>query len=260
MEELSQIPRRKRILLASDFDGTLAPIVEKASEARILPAARDAMGRLASIPGLDLAIVSGRNMMELGHLCENLPPRWMAAGHGSSILGPDGNLIELAGSATSAAILPLLQSEAMELAKRHPKIDLERKDTGIALHYRSLAAEEVPSILPSIESWSERARLSGFEVLHGRLVVEIVPPGASKLKAIQAIAKKVLPDFVIFAGDDITDLESIRILSASDTGFGVWIRSAERGLPPFQPDLSLDGPEDWARFLGSLATHLEEPL
>ncbi|HNY31236.1 MAG TPA: trehalose-phosphatase [Fibrobacteria bacterium] len=258
MEKFAKIPRGKRILVASDFDGTLAPIVARASEARILPAARDALIHLAGVPRVDIAIVSGRSLLELGHLCENLPARWMAAGHGATVLRPDGSCIDLSGATSAAEGISNLESEVVNLVEAHPGMALERKDTGMALHYRNVPTEELPLALRAIDGWSKASRLAGFEVLHGRFVVEIVPPGASKLKAIQAITKELLPDFVIFAGDDTTDLESVKNFSESTTGLGVWIRSAERPSPPFQPDLALDGPADWARFIDSLAEHLEE--
>ena len=53
----------RRALIATDFDGTLAPIVADPSAARALPGAVPALRRLAGVVGT-LAVVTGRPVAE----------------------------------------------------------------------------------------------------------------------------------------------------------------------------------------------------
>ena len=62
LRELSQTPR---LLVALDFDGTLAPEVDVPDDARAIPAAREAVLRLLRVPHTRVALVSGRAMESL---------------------------------------------------------------------------------------------------------------------------------------------------------------------------------------------------
>ncbi|MDR1118477.1 MAG: hypothetical protein LBL01_04175 [Bifidobacteriaceae bacterium] len=62
----------KRLVVALDFDGTLAPLVPNPDDARVLPEAAAALRRIAAAPGVVLALVSGRPAADLARLA--LPP------------------------------------------------------------------------------------------------------------------------------------------------------------------------------------------
>src|SRR5262245_66433127 len=62
LERLASVPR---LLVASDYDGVLAPIVEEPSRAVALPQALDALRRLAATEQTDAAVVSGRARADL---------------------------------------------------------------------------------------------------------------------------------------------------------------------------------------------------
>ncbi|WP_348727823.1 trehalose-phosphatase, partial [uncultured Mycolicibacterium sp.] len=54
-----------RLLVTSDFDGTLSPIVSNPSDARPLPEAGRALIRLAELPSTAVALISGRALRDL---------------------------------------------------------------------------------------------------------------------------------------------------------------------------------------------------
>ena len=56
------------LLVASDFDGTLAPIVNNPADARALPRAAEAIVALAELPGTSVVLVSGRALATLREL------------------------------------------------------------------------------------------------------------------------------------------------------------------------------------------------
>jgi trehalose-phosphatase len=53
------------LLVAVDVDGTLSEIVPRPPDARLVDGARDALCRLADVPGVVIAVVSGRPLHEL---------------------------------------------------------------------------------------------------------------------------------------------------------------------------------------------------
>ena len=71
LSDAAQVPR---LLVTSDFDGTLAPIVNNPADARPLPAAADALVALAELPSTDSALISGRALEVLRGL-SSMPPR-----------------------------------------------------------------------------------------------------------------------------------------------------------------------------------------
>ncbi len=62
---LRELARVKRLLVALDFDGTLAPEVDAPESARAIPEARDAVLRLLALPSTRVALVSGRSLGSL---------------------------------------------------------------------------------------------------------------------------------------------------------------------------------------------------
>ena len=62
---LEALARTERLLVALDFDGTLAPEVDQPDAARALPEAHAAVERLAALPATRVALVSGRSVTDL---------------------------------------------------------------------------------------------------------------------------------------------------------------------------------------------------
>ena len=57
---LTEWLRLRPLLVALDFDGVLAPIVEQPEDARALPGTVEMLERLAALDGVHVALVSGR--------------------------------------------------------------------------------------------------------------------------------------------------------------------------------------------------------
>lgn len=251
-------PSSRRILLASDFDGTLAPIVPDPSAARALPATAAQLWRIASDPTVSLAIVSGRSLPEMDGLCDGLPRSWKIGDHGRSAKGPDGDPVPGWPEPGGPDALVEVETEARALASLHPGMAVERKRHGVCLHLRNVASDVKAFALQQAHAWRSRWASRGLDAMEGREVIEIQPPGGGKLAAIRRLRELTDSDFVVFAGDDTTDVPALEWLSASPDGFGVWIRSSERELPGFEPDAVVDGPEGWAALLERIASGREK--
>lgn len=181
-----------RVLLAFDFDGTLAPIVDDRDGA----AMRDETARLfEQVCGLyPCAILSGRSRDDVAGRLGQAPVRYVVGNHG---LEPGGSLEECARAVST--VRPLL---ARALAGCRG-IDLEDKRYSLALHYRRSRhrREDRDVILTAAAALPIPLR-----VVSGKLVVNLLPEGApNKGEALLHLRAEERADTALFVGDDVTD-------------------------------------------------------
>ena len=67
-DRLAEIPSAQPLLVCLDFDGTLAPIVTRPSDARPLPGTPELLRSLAALPDTEVSVVSGRSLADLREL------------------------------------------------------------------------------------------------------------------------------------------------------------------------------------------------
>lgn len=195
-ETLPRITSRTALFL--DFDGTLVELAAQPELVEIPPGLTRTLATLQAQLGDALALVSGRGLPELdGFLAPLLLPS--AGEHGALRRTADGSLT----SAPAADMQRVLQA-AQGLLERHAGLRLEQKSRALSLHYRH--APELESLcLQVMREAVERS--TGFELIQGKLVIDVKPLGFSKGTAIAAFMREApfagrLP---LFAGDDVTD-------------------------------------------------------
>jgi trehalose 6-phosphate phosphatase len=194
-----------------DFDGTLVDIAPQ-PEAVVVPAGlRDTLERLHQYLGGAAAVISGRPIEQIDSFL--LPLVLPAAGvHGAERRNAGGELVLL-----STHPLELVEAAAGELAAQHPELRIENKRGSIAVHYRQAPQLEALCV-QTIQAAVEQS--PGLTLLHGKMVVEAKPGGASKGRAIEDFLREPpfagrTPVFMqeppfkgrtpVFIGDDITD-------------------------------------------------------
>lgn len=185
--------------MALDYDGTLAPIVARPSEAVPADGALDALRALSGRVGT-LALVTGRPaavVVELGALAE-IP--------GLVVLGQYGAQRWSAGALTSAPALPGVEAARAALPGLLLGSGAELEDKGLALvvHTRTTAdpTGTLEALAPGVRELAARI---GLEVHPGRFVLEVRPPGFDKRAALLSLCDPP-PSAVLFAGDDLGDL------------------------------------------------------
>lgn len=256
LEPLRAEPARAAIL--SDFDGTLAPIVERASEAALPARARTALEALAGRYGL-VGAVSGRQALDARRLI-GLDTIAYAGNHGLEILMPgetepraDPSLGGREGDA--AAFLAGLEPGRIEAA------GLRAEDKGPiqALHWRG-AADEARAEACAHEIAAEAGR-AGLEPRWGRKVLELRPVGGGgKDAAVASLLAGGDLDRAVYAGDDRTDLDAFaRLAELREAGeltaaARIGVLSAEGPAEiAEESDLTVAGPEGWLAILEWLA-------
>ncbi|HEX4214505.1 MAG TPA: trehalose-phosphatase [Candidatus Dormibacteraeota bacterium] len=234
----------ERILLVTDFDGTLAPIVPDPDAARPLASSLAALRRLRRRL-LGVVILSGRDSRDLARL---LPLDGLRL-RGDYGLGPP--------TPEEAAALDRFTDDASALVGRLPGTAVETKAGSVTLHYRG-APELGPRLWEEARAIAER---EGLRASQGRLVVEIMPARAGKARALEDEIGARGPGAVIFAGDDTGDrgcFELLAGLSLPHLAVGVASPEAAPGL--FDAcDVVVDGPPAWAALLSRLAAWAAAP-
>ena len=195
------------LLVASDYDGTLAPIVNDPAAAfpdpDVLPVLRD----LAGLPDTHVAIISGRSRAGLERLLGPLPEAVLVGGHGGE--WSDGE-----DSADAAD----LASRLADIAEQFPGALVEPKPTGAAFHYRHVdAAQAEKAARAAIDAAAGLAT----RVIDGKLVIDFSTSHADKGTALRRLQIELSPDVTVFIGDDTTDEDAFAVLGPTDIGIKV---------------------------------------
>ncbi|MGA2827157.1 MAG: trehalose-phosphatase [Streptosporangiaceae bacterium] len=247
-------------LIASDYDGTLAPIVADPAAAYVHPGALAALRRLAARVGT-LAVVTGRPVaqaVELGDLAT--VPGLIVLGHYGWERWEDGQVSTPAappGVAAARRELPgVLRAAAAPAGTR-----IEDKGHAVAVHTRGTADPD--AALARLRGPLEAlAGQTGLAVEPGRRVIELRPPGMDKGVALRELAAERGARSILFSGDDLGDLAAFAMVrDLRTTGIpGVTVISAspESELPTEEADLVVDGPDGIASLFAALADALEK--
>ena len=216
---LRSIAEVDRLLIALDFDGTLAPEVDVPDEARALPAAIEQLSALHRMPGTTIAFVSGRALSSLDVVA---PPEITAA-----MIGSHGLEVRLAPGDEVAPIDERDGARVTELrAAVQPLVDavdgawVEHKPGGFAVHTRLVEARAADDLQARVRA---AAVETDAEILvrDGKNVVEFAVRDATKGDGVRVLRDRLQPDAVLFAGDDVTDEDALAVLGNGDVGIKV---------------------------------------
>jgi trehalose 6-phosphate phosphatase len=213
---IEELVHTEMLLVASDFDGTLAPIVVNSWEAAAPPAAIEALARLGDLPRTHTAILTGRSLAQLAGLGP-LPASLVRIGSHGAEWG-DRLLAPL--TEDEAAALAEARSRAVAMVHDSPGAVLEDKPTGFAVHVRAMTDRARADVLP-VELTRRLADLPGVTMMHGKQVVEATVAHTSKGLALAMLRDAVGATAVFFAGDDVTDETAFEVLGPKDVGVKV---------------------------------------
>jgi trehalose 6-phosphate phosphatase len=255
----------RRAVLCLDFDGVLAPIVDDPDAAHIHPDARELLVRLAA-GYRAVAIVTGRpagQALELGGLGP-LGERVTAAGGDLLVLGQYGH--ERWSAADGRVVSPDPPDGLVALAEEVPELlrqagcedaRVERKSLAVAVHTRRLPDPQaaLDRLRPLLEEAAER---HGLVLEPGRAVLEVRTPGVHKGAAVRTLHAELDADAMLYAGDDLGDVEAFEALAAlrEEQGLAALLvcsGSEEQQALVALADLVVPGPDGVVTLLRRLA-------
>lgn len=209
------------LLIALDFDGTVAPIQSDPAAVAIDPAIAAFLRRAALTRGVCTAIVSGRDVDDLSARLSGIPA-YLAGSHGLEILSPRGTPLR------EAPPLGVALDDSIERDAAANGIRIERKKHAISLHWREAPA--VDDSHPLIDAFRRWATSHQLDLIHGRRVLEARCRGGGKEDALRYLTVATDARRVVYAGDDLTDFAALRFAAAR--GRAYFVASDERDAPP----------------------------
>ena len=193
-----------------DFDGVLAPIVERPEDAVAPPETRRELERLVAEYAL-VAVVSGR-----------------AGDDVQARVGVDG--VVCVGS-HGLELEPQADRWRRTLAAfaadaPWPPEEIEVKGLAVAFHFRGHRDEQ--EAVRVLDTVAASARDEGLVARYGRKVLEVLPPvGSHKGTAVRHLIDERGLRRGLAAGDDTTDIDSFAALDGLDVAIRVAVTSTE---------------------------------
>lgn len=241
-EALQRIARTDHLLVAMDFDGTIAPIVDRAGDARPLQRSAVAFAGLAALPRTTTALISGRALASLRAVASPPVDTLLIGSHGAEAwLGPGST--ELTLDEDQRQLLAEVRSVLEDIVEQAPGTLLEDKPAGVVLHTR-LATDDVAEDAVA----AARAVLQdrkGVFLKNGKRVLETSVVNASKGEGLTFLRQITGATAVLFAGDDATDEDALARLEPGDVGVKV-------GLDFTQAEFRVEAPVHVAELLEAL--------
>lgn len=249
--------RPRSCALFCDVDGTLAPVVSRAEEARVPVEVSRLLGGLSARLEL-VACVSGRTAADAKRLV-GVGGVTYAGAHGAELLDPSTGRTDRT---------PELEAWREPVKRFIAEIDsaelrragLRSEDKGFiqALHWRG--TDDLPAAEQLVEQVSASALEHGFEIHRGRMVLEIRPPvHFDKGIAVARLVRGHAIAHAAYVGDDMTDLDAFEALrelrSAGDLKTVLCVGVASEEMPrklADAADLLVDGPAGVTELLKSI--------
>jgi trehalose 6-phosphate phosphatase len=232
--------RLHRAAIVLDFDGTLAAIAPTPEDARALDGADDVLASLVE-RALTVAVVTGRSSEQIR---ARLPVE------GVRVIGSYG-------FEGAAPLIPDVVADVDRLASDEPGVRIEVKGSSVAVHVRN-APDPAAAGARIGAALGDLARRRGLRVLEGKRVWELVPAVApGKGDAVRIIVDETGAEAILFAGDDVADLEAFtelgRLRAAGRATCAVAVLGAEAPVALERAaDLTVDGPAGLLDALRSL--------
>jgi trehalose 6-phosphate phosphatase len=253
------------VVVALDFDGTLAPIVDDPEKAHIHPDAGEVLAELAEHV-LAVAVVTGRparQVLDLGGL-EEVGDALAEHGKELYVFGQYGNerwssshrVIRSprppVGLATFLRELPRMLREA-DATDAY----VEEKGLAVAVHTRRMADPQgaYDRLLPVLRDSAESHDLT---LEPGRQVIEVRSGGMDKGLAVDRLVDELGARGILFAGDDLGDVEAFESVTAwAKNGLATLLvcsaSAEESALVPLS-DVVVHGPDGVLDLLRQLST------
>jgi trehalose 6-phosphate phosphatase len=248
-EVLQRIGQASSVFCFLDYGGTLAPLMPTPDEAVPLPGTADVLRDLAALPGVQVAVVSGRPVANVRRFLD-VAGLYYVGIHGVEVRFPNGETTIAEGVGWVRTIIPSVKRRLEQALHARPGILIEDKGAALACHYRLASVADgvtarqlLAAVVRSYQRRGVRLRVTfGHEVAEVR--TSHVDKGTSAAALLAAHGPAALP---IYIGDDLTDEDAFTLLPLNSITILVG--------PAAQPTAAryrTETPQDVQRFLRAL--------
>lgn len=234
------------LLVVTDFDGTLAPIVGDPNAVAPVPGAAAALEDLAA-QVRSLVLLSGRARDSLNQVFppELIPSVRTLCNYGADGLRSDVDLrqLERFREQVTFAVLP-------------PGVRVEEKEYSLAVHTRG-TDNPIGNLHTTYLALAPVAANLGLTVHRGRDVLDFSVSTMTKAAAVRRLIAEVEPFGVVIFGDDHSDIDAFQSLRIPKLAVGVVSHEVEE--MEYIADVVLHSPTEVVAFMRELTTftHVE---
>ena len=221
LDRCRAVLRRAPAGLLSDIDGTLSDIAPTPADAFVAEGIKESLRRLAARLAL-VAVVSGR-AAEAGRTMVGVDELLYVGNHGMERLRGDQRTAHSAAAASAGALARALAEIGAAVAASPLASVALVEDKGLTgtVHYR-LAPDQAAALEILGPLVAEAAATHGLRVTTGRAILELRPPvHIDKGTAVADLLVEHGLGGAIFLGDDITDVDAFRAMTAARAGGAV---------------------------------------
>jgi trehalose 6-phosphate phosphatase len=212
---LAEVARTPRLLVACDYDGTLAPITADPRSVQPSPEAVSALRSLACLPETTAAVISGRALRELAALSRLPSEVHLVGSHGAEFdIGFLHGLDEQARSLHRELVRTL-----RKMVDGAEGVLLEIKPASVAVHVRQAERAVAEGVLAEVRSGP--CRWNGIQATDGDAVLELSVVRTDKGEALETLRRSSGATAAVFIGDDVSAEEVFVRLSGPDLGIKV---------------------------------------
>jgi trehalose 6-phosphate phosphatase len=248
---LRRLAAVERVFCFLDYDGTLSPLAPTPDAAAPLRGTATLLQEMAAMPGLEIALVSGRTIADLRRFLD-VPGIYYVGIHGLEIGLPTGG-VELSDRvAVVRSVLPAIKRQIEHALANRPGVLIEDKGLALACHYRLASPADAAVVRDTVTGIAQSYRRRGARIslMHGHEVLEIRSAFANKGKTVCRLLATYSPSAVaVYIGDDRTDEDAFKLLPSDS----VTIRVGPAQLPT-AARYRVDGPGEVQQFLRALMT------
>ncbi|MCX7543131.1 trehalose-phosphatase [Corynebacterium sp. P5848] len=210
---LDSVIQAPRLLVISDFDGTIADFADDPENVPVNRASIKALETLGEFPDTGAVILSGRDLATLRRLSGTRDSVELVGSHGAESTG-----VPVEPTAAQRQRLDAVGRRLNDLIAGHPGAAVESKPFHRVLHTRRVADRELGDriLREALELHPE-----GMHVSTGKCIVEFSAVSVNKGTWITGAKSRGNWDSIVFLGDDVTDEDGFRVLGDGDLGIKV---------------------------------------
>ena len=215
-ERIRQLARVPILVVACDYDGTIAPLVDDPMEAKPNRESVAAMRALASVPQTHVTLISGRSLRDLALLSRFPEEIRLIGSHGSEF---DLGFALTAGTTNWWTFEPGSPQRSAVLGASIRR-RVEEKPTGVTFHLRGMTSETAGAARADIVAG---VSIVGLASTLGTATTSLrwrsLKP--TRDRRWKRFATKSVRRRSLFIGDDVTDEDGFKTLQGPDLGIKV---------------------------------------
>lgn len=229
-EALARFAGHRTILVASDFDGTLAEHGLDLSLAEPVPGAEAALNELSRRANVNVMLVSGRRLADLLPRFDSLASEIVAVGeHGAEWMG---------GATEVDPNVEPLAAGLEEITAGVEGAAVERKRFGVTVRHGTVARPRVEQLLDETAGYLREATYDldpSPRIEFGRGVIDVSLLSTTKGDAVETVRASSHAEAVLYFGDDVSDETVFERLGVSDVGVKVGVTATRAAFRVEEP-------------------------